>query len=60
MAIHCGLREGELLGLKWEDVNLETGTLQVRRTLSETKERGHIFELPKNGKGRRIKLTGEP
>lgn len=57
VAIHCGLREGELLGLQWEDVNLEAGTLQVRRTLSETKERGHIFEPPKNGKGRRIKLT---
>jgi integrase len=29
----------------------------VRRTLSETKERGHIFELPKNGKGRSLKLS---
>lgn len=55
-AIHCGLREGELLGLKWDDLNLEAGTLAVRRTLSETKT-GHRFELPKNGKGRNIKLT---
>jgi integrase len=34
VAVHCGLRQGELLGLKWEDVDLEAGTLQVRRTLS--------------------------
>ncbi len=56
VAIHCGLREGELLGLKWDDLNLEAGKLAVRRTLSETKT-GHRFEMPKNGKGRNIKLT---
>jgi integrase len=56
VAIHCGLREGELLGLKWGDVDLEAGTLAVRRTLSETRT-GHKFELPKNGKGRSVKLS---
>ena len=56
VAIHCGLREGELLGLKWADVDLETGTLQVRRTLSGTRT-GHIFEKPKNGKGRSVKCS---
>jgi integrase len=56
LAIHRGLSEGELLGLKWNDINLEAGTLQVRRTLSETRN-GHIFEPPKNGKGRSVKLT---
>lgn len=56
LAVHRGLRQGELLGLKWEDLDLETGTLQVRRTLSLTKD-GHVFELPKNGKGRSIELT---
>jgi integrase len=57
LAVHCGLREGELLGLKWDDVDLDAETLAVRRTLSETRERGHVFEPPKNGKGRQIKLT---
>jgi integrase len=50
LAIHCGLREGELLGLRWDDVDLEAGTLSVRRTLSETKF-GHLFEAPKTGRG---------
>ena len=45
VAIHCGLREGELLGLRWDDVDLEAGTLAVRRTL-ETKI-SHLFEAPK-------------
>jgi len=36
LAIHTGLRQGELLGLKWEDVDLESGTLRVRRTLATT------------------------
>src|SRR5829696_9711291 len=56
LAVQCGLRKGELLGLKWDDVDLKTGTLRVRRTLSETRS-GHVFERPKNGKGRSIKLT---
>ncbi len=56
LAIHRGLRQGELLGLRWEDVDLEASTLQVRRTLSLTKS-GHMFELPKNGKGRSVELT---
>jgi integrase len=56
LALHCGLREGELLGLKWDDVDLESGMLRVRRTLSEPRT-GYVFEPPKNGKGRSIKLT---
>jgi integrase len=30
-ALALGLRQGEALGLKWTDVNLETGTLAIRR-----------------------------
>lgn len=60
VAVTAGLRRGELQGLKWEDVDLgdpgATGTLQVRRTLSEPKG-GYIFEAPKSGKGRSVRLT---
>jgi integrase len=58
VALHCGLREGELLGLRWDDVDFSgaTATIQVRRTLSETRT-GHKFEKPKNGKGRSVKLS---
>jgi integrase len=56
VAVIAGLRQGELLGLRWEDVDLDAGTLQVRRTLSEARK-GRIFEAPKNGEGRQIRLT---
>ena len=58
VALHCGVREGEILGLKWSDVDLGAGTLQVRRTLSEARA-GHRFELPKNDKGRSVRLTAQ-
>ena len=56
VAVTTGMRRGELQGLKWKNLDLEAGTLQVRRTLSEPKG-GHIFEAPKSGKGRNIRLT---
>ena len=58
LAVTAGLRIGELLGLRWQDVDLEaTGaTLRVQRTKSTAKS-GPTFTTPKNGKGRSIKLT---
>ena len=53
LSLTTGMRSGELLGLRWEDVDLQAGTLQVRRTIFN----GRI-EAPKTSKGRRsIKLT---
>lgn len=40
LAVHYGLRQGELLGLKWQDVDREAGTLQVRRTQPESRVAG--------------------
>jgi integrase len=56
LAVTTGLRIGELLGLKWEDVDLGAETLRVRRTKSQAKT-GPTFTAPKNGKGRSIRLT---
>ena len=57
LAVHTGLRQGELLGLKWEDVDLEAGTLSVRRTLSITKD-GPVLAAPKTkGSARSVSLT---
>jgi integrase len=55
-AIHTGLRQGELFGLRWEDVDLDAGTLSVHRTLSGAKG-GPRFTTPKNDKTRRVRLT---
>jgi integrase len=58
LAVTAGLRQGELLALKWEDVDLEgtNPTLQVRRSLSETRGR-RSFVTPKSGRGRHIRLS---
>jgi len=37
LAVTIGLRQGELLGLKWDVIDLEVDTLQVRCTLTTAK-----------------------
>src|SRR5215203_4205914 len=58
LAVTAGLRQGELLALKWEDVDLEGAnpTLEVRRSLSETRGR-RTFVTPKSGHGRLLRLS---
>jgi integrase len=34
LALTTGMRRGELLGLKWQDIDFEKGVLQVRRALT--------------------------
>ncbi len=48
-----GLREGELLGLRWEDFDLEAATVEVRRTASYVGG-ATIYGAPKSERGRRI------
>ncbi|MFJ2649658.1 tyrosine-type recombinase/integrase [Streptomyces sp. NPDC087420] len=45
LALHTGLRKGELLGLHWEDLNLDAGTAAIRRTLQRTST-GGLTTLP--------------
>ena len=40
----CGLRRGELLGLKWSDIDLEKGDLRVQRQIGRID--GKIIEMP--------------
>ena len=55
VAIHTGLRQGELLALRWSDVDLEAGTLTVTGTLDRKVRRRTD---PKTDKSRRsVPLT---
>jgi integrase len=57
LATTAGLRQGELLGLKWEDIDLDAGAIWVRRTLSKS-NKSLVFAPPKSAKGHRnIGLT---
>ena len=58
LAVTAGLRQGELLGLKWQDVDLETARLQVRRTIARVNGNGFVESEPKSVKSRRsVNLT---
>lgn len=52
LALHTGLRIGEILALEWSDISLESGRLMVNR--SDWKG---IIGLPKGGRGREIPLN---
>jgi integrase len=41
LLIIYGMRRGEVLGLRWRDVDLDTGTLRVRQQLQRTDHRLH-------------------
>lgn len=43
LAVYTGMRHGELCGLAWEDIDLQAGTVTVKRNLTQTDE----FTLPK-------------
>jgi integrase len=46
------MRRGEILGLRWQDVDLDASTLRVRTSLEETKQ-GLRLKSPKTKAGRR-------
>ncbi len=48
-----GMRLGEALGLKWDDVDPAEGRLVIRRTLQRHPGRGLVFAPPKTEKSRR-------
>lgn len=53
LALVTGMRCGELLGLRWQDINLTNCSLQVKRTVSYVKGHGRIESEPKTEKSRR-------
>ena len=54
--LFTGLREGEAMGLTWDCVNFQDGTLNICKQLQKRPlaDGGFVFSSPKNGKGRII------
>jgi integrase len=57
LAITTGLRRGELLGLRWDDVDLERGTLRVGRALVRGGGRHTVGETKTRRGRRQVNLT---
>ena len=59
VALALGLRQGEALGLTWDAVDLDVGTLTVRQALQRQPGKGLVFVQPKSRAGRRtVALPG--
>ena len=52
LALACGLRRGEILALRWSDVDWTNGLLWVRRSVEQTRAGASIKE-PKSPRSRR-------
>jgi len=56
-AIATGMRMGEILGLKWKDVDWTNATLFIRRQAQRVNGHGVVFQEPKTNAGiRKIKI----
>jgi integrase len=60
LLLSTGMRRGELLALRWRDLDVDNGVLHLGRALSYVKEAGTppvmSFTKPKSGRGRNVDL----
>ena len=56
-AIDSGCRRGEIIGLKWEEIDFKTGKVNICRNAQYTSGKGTYISTPKNGKSRVIYLN---
>lgn len=59
MALYTGMREGEICGLRWRNVDLSAMTLDVREAIGKDNGRYYVKE-PKTGGSRRTVCYPEP
>jgi len=52
--LRAGLRQGELLELRWDDVDLVKGVLRIRRAIYDG-----VIDVPKGGRMREVPLSDE-
>jgi integrase len=54
LAVFYGMRQGEVLGLRWCDVDFETGQMYVNQTLQKDRDGRLFFGPPKSDAGERV------
>lgn len=55
-AAYTGARRGEVLALRWSELDLDAGTVTISRSLAQTRD-GLFFKEPKGGRSRTISLS---
>ncbi len=58
-AVTTGLRQSELLGLQWSDINWDRKTINIQRQLSRKFKKPNYFVSPKTKSGKRTISLGE-
>lgn len=53
LAIYTGMRRGEILGLRWKDIDFENKTISVSQTLSWRPSEGVVFQDTKTSNSNR-------
>jgi integrase len=59
IALICGLRQGEALGLRWQDIDFESGTLTVTTQIQMINGEATFTRLKSNRSYRTLVLTEE-
>lgn len=59
ITLFSGMREGEVLGLTWDCLDLDRGTLLIKQQLRREQQKGgkYYFSPPKNNKSRVLSLA---
>lgn len=58
LALTTGMRRGELLGLRWVDIDLEKGRADVHQTVEHMRGGEYVFAAPKTQRSRRNAALG--
>lgn len=53
IALHTGMRQGELIGLRWQDIDLDARILTVQQTMKRTADGSKVTGYPKTSHSRR-------
>jgi len=59
ISLICGLRQGEALGLRWQDIDFESGTLTIRTQIQNINGKVAFTRLKTNRSYRTLVLTEE-
>src|SRR5690606_21954390 len=56
LAVTCGLRRGEIVALRWRNVDLRSKTIAVVESAEQTKD-GVRYKEPKSGRARTVAIS---